>query len=348
MPKIKVGLIGVGNCASALVQGVYYYRDSGEKKYTGLRYPNIGGFYPEDIEFVCAFDIAEGKVGKDLSEAIFAPPNNVKKFADVPKTDVIVFKGPVMDGLNEYTKNLVKVDPSKEVDVAEKLKESGAEIVVNLLPGGAQKASLWYAEEALKAGCAFINATPTIIASDSKWSKRFYEARLPVIGDDLMDQIGATFIHKAVLEALNKRGVLISETYQLDVGGGTESADIERAWGTKRKIKTKTIKSTLPYMASIVAGSTDFVEFLGNRRDSFIWISGIYFGGAPFELELRLTTFDAPNAGSILLDVIRATKIALNRREAGHILPISAYAFKHPTKILPINEAEKLFEEYVK
>jgi len=348
LPKIKVGLIGVGNCASALVQGVYYYRDSGEKKYTGLRYPNIGGFYPEDIEFVCAFDIAEGKVGKDLSEAIFASPNNVQKFADVPKTDVIVLKGPVMDGLNEYTKNLVKVDPSKEVDVAEKLKESGAEIVVNLLPGGAQKASLWYAEEALKAGCAFINATPTIIASDSKWSKRFYEARLPVIGDDLMDQIGATFIHKAVLEALNKRGVLISETYQLDVGGGTESADIERAWGAKRMIKTKTIKSTLPYMASIVAGSTDFVEFLGNRRDSFIWISGVYFGGAPFELELRLTTFDAPNAGSILLDVIRATKIALNQGEAGHILPISAYAFKHPARILPINEAEKLFEEYVK
>lgn len=348
MAKIKVGLVGVGNCASALVQGVYYYRNSEMRKHVGLKYPNIGGFSPGDIEFVCAFDIAKGKVGKDLSEAIFASPNNVPKFSDVPKTDVIVFKGPVMDGLNDYTKDLIKVDPSEEVNVAEKLKENNVEIVVNLLPGGAERASLWYAGEALKAGCAFINATPTIIASDLKWIKRFSEMSLPVVGDDLMDQIGATFIHKAILETLNKRGILISESYQLDVGGGAESADIERVWGTKRMIKTKTIESTLPYMASIVAGSTDFVEFLGNRRDSFIWISGVYFGGFPFELELRLMTFDAPNAGSILLDVIRATKIALNRGDVGHILPISAYAFKHPVKLLPINEAEKLFEEYVK
>ncbi|MEM2341633.1 MAG: inositol-3-phosphate synthase [Candidatus Bathyarchaeia archaeon] len=346
MPKIKVGLIGVGNCASALVQSVYYYKYKG--KDTGLKYPIIGGFSPDDIEFVCAFDIAKGKVGKDLSEAIFAPPNNSPKIAEIPKLGVEVLKGPVMDGLNEYTRGIIDVDSSNEVDVADRIKESGAEIIVNLLPGGARLASLWYANEVLKARCAFINATPTIIASDSSWSERFHDSGLPIVGDDLMDQIGATFLHKVILEALVKRGVLISETYQLDVGGGTESADIERVWGTKRLIKTKAIESVIPYKVPVIAGSTDFVEFLGNRRDSYLWISGLQFGGLTFEIEVRLNTFDSPNAAPILLDVIRGVKVAFLRGDSGHILPISAYAFKHPAKILPLTEAEKLFEEYIK
>ncbi|MCX8171857.1 MAG: inositol-3-phosphate synthase [Candidatus Bathyarchaeota archaeon] len=345
LPRIKVGLIGVGNCASALVQGVYYCRSRGDS--VKLKYPEIGGFRPEDIEFVCAFDISEGKVGRDLSEAIFAPPNNAPKISDVPNLGVEVLKGPVLDGLNEYTKRIIKVNPALEVDVAEKIRESGAEIMVNLLPGGAREASLWYANEVLEAGCAFINATPTLIASDFSWDHRFREACLPLIGDDLMDQVGATFLHKAILEALNRRGVQILKTYQLDVGGGTESSDIERAWGTKRAIKTKTIEMVLPYKASVVAGSTDFVDFLGNRRDSYIWISGECFGGVGFEIEIRLNTIDAPNAALMLLDVIRGAKLALLKGEGGHILPISAYAFKHPAKILPIYEAEKLFEEYI-
>lgn len=345
MPRIKVGLIGVGNCASALIQGVYYCRSKGDN--VKLKYPEIGGFRPEDIEFVCAFDIARGKVGRDLSEAIFAPPNNAPKFAEVPSLGIEVLKGPVLDGLNEYTKRVVEVDPTPEVNVAEKIKESGAEIIVNLLPGGAQSASLWYVNEVLRAECAFINATPTLIASDSSWDERFRKARLPLVGDDLMDQVGATFIHKAVLEALNRRGIQILETYQLDVGGGTESADIERAWSAKRAIKTKTVEMVLPYRASVVAGSTDFVDFLGNRRDSYIWISGEYFGGARFEVEIRLNTLDAPNAVSVLFDVIRGAKLALLRGESGHILPISAYAFKHPAKVLPLHEAERLFEEYI-
>lgn len=346
MTKIKVGLIGVGNCASALVQSVYYCRDRGAS--AGLKYPVLGGFRPEDIEFVCAFDVARGKVGRDLSEAIFAPPNNAPKFTDVPRLGARVLKGPVMDGLNNYARSIISVDESGEVDVAGKLKESGAEIVVNLLPGGAREASLWYAEEALEAGCAFVNVTPTIIASDPLWEKRFREAGLPIVGDDLMDQIGATFLHKVLLEALSRRGILVSETYQLDVGGGTESADIERVWGAKRTIKTKAVESALPYKASVIAGSTDFVEFLGNRRDSYIWISGTYFGGARFEIEMRLNTLDALNASSILLDVIRSVKLALKRGDAGHIIPISAYAFKHPIRLLPLSEAEKLFEEYIK
>jgi myo-inositol-1-phosphate synthase len=348
LSKIKVGLIGVGNCASAIVQGIHYYRDKKEnEECLGLKHPYLGGYHPKDIEIVCAFDIAQGKVGKDLSEAIFAPPNNAPKIAEVPDMGVKVLKGPVIDGVGEYAKRLIQIHNSFEVDVAKNLKESGAEIVVNLLPGGSPKASIRYAEESLKAKCAFINATPTLIASDDAWSQRFEKAGTPIVGDDLMDQIGATFIHKALLEALNSRGVIVSETYQLDVGGGTESADIERVWNTKRMIKTRSVESVLPYKTSVVAGSTDFVEFLGNRRDNYFWISGIYFGGAPFKMDIRFSVIDGPNAGSIMLDVIRGVKLALERGEAGCILPISAYAFKHSNKILPLSEAEKLFEAYI-
>ncbi|MCW4020241.1 MAG: inositol-3-phosphate synthase [Candidatus Bathyarchaeota archaeon] len=348
MSKIKVGLIGVGNCASALVQGVQYYKDmENEKDCVGLRHLSLGGYHPRDIEFVCAFDIASGKVGKYLSEAIFAAPNNTAKFTKVPNLDVKVLKGPVLDGVSEYAKRIVKVDGSAEVDVAQSLKEAGAEVVVNLLPSGAPKATTRYAEEALKAECAFVNATPILVASDVAWNKRFAEAGLPVVGDDLTDQVGATFLHKVLLETLNRRGVRVSETYQLDVGGGTESAETaERAWSAKRMIKTKSVESVLPYETNVVAGSTDFVEFLENRRDSYFWLAGLYFGGVPLRVDIRLSTVDAPNAGSVLLDVIRGVKIALERKEAGHILPISAYAFKHPLKILPLLEADNLFEEY--
>ncbi|RLI01492.1 inositol-3-phosphate synthase, partial [Candidatus Bathyarchaeota archaeon] len=233
------------------------------------------------------------------------------------------------------------------VDVAQSLKESGAEIVINLLPSGAPEASFRYAEESLKAGCAFVNATPTFIASDDSWAERYAEAGLPIVGDDLTDQVGATFLHKVLLETLNKRGVRVYQTYQLDVGGGTESADtLERSWEAKRKIKTESVMSVLPYRAEVVAGSTDFVEFLKNGRDSYFWLEGLYFGGVPLRMDIRLSTVDAPNGGSILLDAIRGVKIALERKDVGHILSISAYAFKHPKKILPLLEADNLFEKY--
>jgi len=350
LAKIKVGLIGVGNCASAIVQGVQHYSDKkNEEECIGLKHPYLGGYHPRDIEFVCAFDIAAGKVGKDLSEAIFAPLNNTLKFAEVPELGVKVLKGPVLDGISEYAKKLVKIDSSADVDIAESLRESGAEMVVNLLPSGSPKASMWYSGEALKAGCAFVNAAPTLIASDANWSQRFKKAGLPVVGDDLMDQVGATFLHKVLLETLNGRGVRVSETYQLDVGGGTESADtIERAYDAKRMIKTKSVESVLPYKASVVSGSTDFVEFLGNQRDSYFWVKGLYFGGVPLRVDIKLSVSDAPNAGSVMLDVIRGVKIAMERREAGHILPISAYGFKHPMRILPLLEADGLFEDYIR
>jgi len=350
MPKIKVALVGVGNCASALVQGVYRYRNvEKEMDAVGLRRLFLNDYHPRDIEFVSAFDIDARKVGKDLSEAIFSPPNNTLKFADVPRLNVPVLKGPVLDGVGELLKNVVKIDASPDVDVAQKLRENDVEIVVNLLPSGATEASGRYAEETLKAGCAFVNATPAFIASDAAWAKRFEKARLPIVGDDLTDQVGATILHKVLLKTLADRGIRISETYQLDVGGGTESLDtLERTREIKRIVKTKSVETALPYKASVVAGSTDYVDFLGNRRDSYFWIQGLYFGGVPMQLDLRLNSVDAPNAGSIIFDVIRAVKVALDRGIAGSLLSVSAYAFKRPPQAMSLEKAEKMFEAFIR
>lgn len=349
MAKIKVALAGVGNCASALVQGLAYYSNfSDGKEVLGLRRPVLAGYHPRDVEVVAAFDIDARKVGRDLSEAIFAEPNNTMRFAEVPRLDVSVVKGRVLDGVGEYLKDVVEVDSSFETDVKQALKESEAEILVNLLPSGAVKASRWYAEQALGAGCAFVNVSPVGIASDKAWDGRFKDAELPLVGDDLVNQVGATTLHKALVTLLSAQGVRISETYQLDVGGGTESLDtLERSRETKRAVKTKTVEAALPYKAAVVAGTTDYVDFLQNRRDSYMWLQGSYFGGAPVEIELRLCTVDGPNAGSVLLDVIRAVKIAMDRREAGAIQSISAYAFKRPPKILPYGAATQLFEEFL-
>jgi myo-inositol-1-phosphate synthase len=349
MSGIRVALAGVGNCASALVQGVNYYaKAENENQAPGLRHLILGGYHPKDIQFVCAFDIDTRKVGKDLSEAIFAKPNNTLKLVDVPELRAQVFRGPTLDGLGALTKKIIKQSTQPEVDVAKELKRSEAEILVNLLPSGAVKAAEWYAEQALEAGCAFINASPVFIASNAGWARRFGKVGLPLIGDDLADQVGSTAVHKTLLKLLSEQGVHIDKTYQLDVGGGTESLDtLDRTRELKRTVKTQSVESVLPYKASVVAGSTDFVDFLENRRDSFFWIKGFYFGNVPMLLDLRLSTVDAPNAGSVLFDVIRAAKIALDRRIAGPLLSASAAAFKHPPKTMPMETAEKQFEQFV-
>ncbi|MDI6805226.1 MAG: inositol-3-phosphate synthase [Candidatus Bathyarchaeia archaeon] len=349
MPKIKVALVGVGNCASALVQGLQYYGHcENEDESIGLRHLILGGFHPRDIKIVAAFDIDSRKVGKDLSQAIFAQPNNAPKIVDVPPCGVVVQRGPVLDGVGEYTKNVIQISKEPEVDVAEMLKESGAEILLNLLPSGATKASQWYAEQALKANCAFVNATPTFIASDAQWNKRFEQVGLPLAGDDLIDQVGATTLHKALLKLLSMHGVRITETYQLDVGGGTESLDtLERTRDLKRTVKTRSVEGALPYQAEVVAGSTDYVDFLQNRRDSYFWIRGLYFCKTPMQIDLKLSTVDAPNAGSVLLDVIRAVKIALDNKMKGGIMPICAYAFKHPPQMVSLESAERMFEDFI-
>ena len=350
MTKIKVALVGVGNCSSALIQGVAYYRDiAHEKQRVGLRHVTIGNYHPSDIQVVCAFDIDRRKVGKDLSDAIFAPPNNTLKFADAPESGVIVQKGPLLDGVGESLKRVVQISDVDEVDVSAELKEKGAEIVLNLLPSGASKASEWYAEQALKAKCAFVNVTPVPIASSDVWRRRFKDEGLPVAGDDLIDQVGATTLHKTLLKLLSENGVKICETYQLDVGGGTESLDtLDRTKEMKRALKTKAVATALPYETEIVAGSTDFVDFLENRRDSYFWIKGAYFGEAPMRVDIRLCTVDAPNAGSVLFDVVRAVKLALQRKAAGAMESISAYAFKNPPQAQSLATAEKRFDEFVR
>ena len=350
MEKIRVAIVGVGNCASALIQGVHFYGNIiNEDEALGLRNLYLGGYHPSDIEFVCAFDVTASKVGKDLSEAIFAEPNNAMRFAEVPKMDVEVLKGPVMDGFSENVMKTVKISEKTPVDVYEKLREGGAEIVVNLLPSGAVKASEWYAMQALKAGCAFINATPVPIACKYEWITRFLDAGLPLVGDDLMSQIGATVLHKTILKLLSCQGAKILKTYQLDVGGGLESLDtLERTRNVKRQVKTKSVSSVLPYKAEVVAGSMDYVDFLQNRRDSYFWIEGLYYGGATFQLDIKLSTLDAPNGGSMLLDVIRAVKIALKRKISGVLEAVSAYAFKNPPKLVPWEKAQKMFFEFIR
>jgi len=349
LPKINVALAGIGNCASAFIQGLHYYANMDKSKCEGLRHPSLGGFEPKDIQIVAAFDIDQRKVGKDLSEAIYAPPNNAPKVTNIPSLGVIVHKGPVLDGVGEYTKNVVHISEASDVSVSKLLSDSEAEILLNLLPSGAVKASQWYAEQALKAGCAFVNATPIFIASDSAWALRFEQAQLPIVGDDLIDQVGATTLHKTLLQLLSLHGVRVTQTYQLDVGGGTESLDtLERTRDVKRAVKTKSVEASLPYKAEVVAGSTDYVDFLQNRRDSYFWIKGVYFCEAPMQIDLKLSTVDAPNAGSVLFDVVRAVKIALNRKLKGAIMPICTYAFKHPPQIVPLETAEEMFTEFTK
>jgi myo-inositol-1-phosphate synthase len=349
LPKIKVSLIGVGNCASSLVQGAEYYKDAtSEEQAVGLRHLFLGGYSPKDIEFVSAFDIDARKVNKDLSEAIFAAPNNTTGFAKVTSLDVTVQEGPVMDGVGESLKSVVHLSDAQPVDVAQELKEANAEIALNMLPSGAIKASEYYAQQALKAKCAFVNVTPVPIASNSAWSGKFESQGLPVAGDDLIDQVGATTLHKTLLQLLAENGVKICETYQLDVGGGTESLDtLDRTKETKRALKTKAVASALPYETEIVAGSTDFVDFLENRRDSYFWIKGEYFGKAPMRMDIRLCTLDAPNAGSVLFDVIRAMKMALERKATGALESVSAYAFKNPPRIAPLITANQWFQEFI-
>ncbi len=349
MPKTKVAIIGVGNCASAFIQGLLYYgKTDKNQNLNGLRNPNLGGLTPSDIEVVAAFDVDERKVGKDLAEAIFAKPNNAPKVAEVPKTGITVHKGPLLDGVGESTSNVVQVSKAADANVANVLKQSNVAMVINLLPSGAAKASGFYAEQTIAAKCAFVNATPNFIASDPVWAKRFSDANLPVVGDDLVDQVGSTALHRTLLQLLSRNGVKIVETYQLDVGGGTESMDtMDRTRDAKRAIKTESVASTLPYKTEVVAGSTDFVDFLQNKRDSYFWISGTYFCNAPMQIDLKFSTVDAPNAGSVLFDVVRAVTLALSRKQKGAVEAVCAYGFKRPPQILTLDAAEEAFKKFV-
>jgi myo-inositol-1-phosphate synthase len=325
---VKVALIGIGNCSSAFVQGLKYYANIDLKeKSSGLQNPSLGDMIPSDINIVAAFDIDKDKVGKDLSEAIFSGLNNAPKVVTVPLTGVVVSKGPVLDGISKGIKNKIRVSNAPDVEVSKILKEKGVEVVINLLPSGAVEASKWYAKQGLDAGCGFVNATPCFLASDPAWVKRFEDLGLPLVGDDLIDQVGSTTLHKTLLSLLSNNGVKITETYQLDVGGGAESMDThDRTRKVKRNIKTQS----------------------ENKRDSYFWISGNYFCNTPMKIDIKFSTIDAPNAGSVLFDVTRAMKLALNKKLKGAMIPICAYAFKKTPQMEPIKNIKESFEEFVK
>ncbi len=349
MGRIKVAVAGVGNCCSALVQGVHHYLATKDEKGVGILNVEIGGYRVSDIEFVTAFDVDARKVGQDLSKAIFAEPNNTMKFSDVMELGATVQKAEVLDGVGEYVRDKITVSPTGPVDISEVLKSNDAEILINFLPTGAVKASRYYAVEAMDAGCGYVNATPTKIASVKAWQKRFREAKVTLSGDDVMDQIGSTIIHKAVLKTLIERGILIDESYQLDIGGGTESLNaLERTRAEiKRATKKASVGSVVPYPFPLVAGSSDYVDFMENARTSYFWISGKYFGNAPFTMDIRLSTIEGPACAGIMIDVIRAMKVAIDRGISGPLLSVSAFAFKMPPRIAPPEMARRWFYEFV-
>lgn len=347
--KVRVALAGIGNCASALVQGILFYQHNGSSS-LGLIHETFGGYLPSDIKIVAAFDVAANKVGQDLTMAIFQPPNNTMKLQDLPKSGVIVQKGDLLDGLSEAAKRLIAVSTDTPVDISKVLSESKAEILINLVPSGALEATEYYATEALKARCAFINATPSEIASNRDWAKKFKDTGIPVVGDDIMNQIGSTIMHKSLLKMLTDRGIHIKESYCLDVGGAMESLNsLERSRMIKRRFKSEAVKSQIPSLQEvpIVSGSTDFVDFLENKRDSWFWILGYYFGNAPVKIDIQLSTVDAPNSFAILIDAIRGLKIALDRKSSGAIESISAFCFKKPPKEATIQEAQVMIDEFI-
>jgi len=346
MAKIRVAIAGVGNCASALVQGLRYYSMKGPDE--GLTYWDVGGYTPKDIEFVAAFDVNSKKVGKDLSQAIFQRPNNTVKITEVPKMDIRVKKGPVLDGIGKYLKEVVAISDEPDQDVAQELKDSGAEVLVNYLPVGSTKASGAYAEAAIKAGVAFVNAIPVFIASDNGWAKRFAGAGLPVAGDDVMSQVGATVLHKTLVKMAVDRGVKVDETYQLNIGGDTDFLNMleESRLKDKRESKTSAVRAMSPYEVPTRIGPSDYVPFLDNDKVCYIWLKGRYFGGTVVKMDVKLHVVDAYDSGGVMVDAIRGTKVALDRGVTGQLESLSAFCFKHPPIQMPYPAAKVAFEEF--
>ena len=345
MNEIRLAIAGIGNSASSLLQGIQYYSRNSDT--IGLINKNIGKYSISDIKIVSALDIDKNKIGKDVTKAIFAEPNKAPKIIDLEETGVMVQMGRHPDRLGQSTMTQIEPASIKPVDVVKDLKESRVDILLNLISGGADKASRLYAEAAIEAGCGFINATPTSIANELAMASAFKKAGLPLAGDDLMSQIGATAVHIGLMEFLNSRGVRVEESYQLDVGGGSESIDtLEKTRDIKRTIKTEAVKQHVNYDFDLVSGSADFVDFLENGRDSYFYFRGKYFGGSEFTLDMKLSTQDSPNAGSILVDVIRGTMIAKDRGISGPVDSICSYGFKRPPRRYGMDESYRFFKEF--
>jgi len=361
MGKIKVGIVGIGNCASSLVQGIHYYRDANEKDAIGLMHWAIGGYHPFDIEVVSAFDIDRRKVGRDLAEAIFAPPNCTKVFCKgLPNSGTTVRMGHVLDGLSDhmtdyddkYTFVLAEETEAGLEEIVQVLKDSGTEVLLNYLPVGSEKASRFYAECALKAGLAFINNIPVFIASDPDWAKRFEEADLPIIGDDVKAQLGATITHRTLTDLFKKRGVKLERTYQLNTGGNTDFLNMlnHSRLLSKKKSKTEAVQSVAAERLedeNIHIGPSDYVPWQKDNKVCFLRMEGKLFGDVPMNLELRLSVEDSPNSAGVAIDAIRCCRLALDRGQGGVLCGPSAYFMKHPPKQYTDEEAYHMTETFI-
>ncbi len=352
--KIRVGIIGVGNCASSLVQGVEFYRNANENEFVpGLMHVDLGGYHVRDIEFTAAFDIASTKVGRDLGEAIYAEPNNTIKFADVPKLDVKVHRGMTHDGLGKYLKKVIKKSPASTDDIVGILKKTKTDVVVSYLPVGSEMATKWYVEQILDAGCGFINCVPVFIASQPYWQRRFEAQKLPIIGDDIKSQVGATISHRVMTNLFRDRGVRLDRTYQLNFGGNTDFLNmLERERLESKKIsKTQAVTSQLGHALpakDVHVGPSDYVPWLTDRKWCYIRMEGTTFGNVPINCEMKLEVWDSPNSAGVVIDAIRCAKLALDRGLSGSLVAPSSYFMKSPPVQFTDDEARTKTEEFIK
>ena len=351
--KVRVAIVGIGNCAAALVQGVEYYRNAAlDEEIPGLMHATVGGYHISDIEFSAAFDVVASKVGKDLSEAIWAEPNNTIKFADVPYLGVPVHRGMTYDGLGKYLLQKVEKAEGPTDDMISILKETQTDVIVNFLPVGSEMATKWYVEQALDAGCGFVNGIPVFIATSEYWSKRFEDAGLPIIGDDVKSQVGATITHRVLTNIFKDRGVHIDRTYQLNFGGNMDFYNmLERDRLESKKIsKTQAVTSQLPYdigVENIHVGPSDYVPWLTDRKWCHIRMEGRAFGDVPLNLELKLEVWDSPNSAGVIIDAVRCAKIAMDRGMAGSLIAPSSYFMKSPPEQFTDNVARRKVEEFI-
>jgi myo-inositol-1-phosphate synthase len=336
--KVRVAIIGVGNCASSLVQGIQYYKDAADDALVpGIMHARLGGYHIRDIEFTMGIDVNVTKVGKDLCEAIFAEPNNTYKFADVPHLNAPVVRGMTHDGLGKYLSGMITKAPGPTADIVKLLKDTKTDVVVNFLPVGSEMATKWYVEQAIEAGCAFVNGIPVFIASSEYWAKRFRDAKLPILGDDIKSQVGATILHRQLATLFIDRGVRIDRTYQLNFGGNTDFLNmLERERLESKKIsKTNAVTSMIPYDLghdNVHVGPSDHVPWLTDRKWAYIRMEGTTFGDVPLNIEVKLEVWDSPNSAGVMIDAIRSAKIALDRKLSGPIVGPSSYFFKTPPK----------------
>jgi myo-inositol-1-phosphate synthase len=351
--KLRVGIVGVGNCASSLVQGVTYYGSSeGNEPVPGIMNREIGGYGIGDIEFSAAFDVSAAKVGRDLAEAVFAAPNNTQRFSAVPRTGVQVRRGETLDGIGRYLQSEIELSDEPPADVAAVLRQTGTEILISYLPVGSQQATEFYAERALEAGCAFVNCIPVFIASNPVWRQRFTERGLPIVGDDIKSQVGATIVHRVLANLFRERGVHLDHTYQLNVGGNTDFKNmLERERLESKKIsKTQAVTSQLDVPlppGDVHVGPSDYVPWLTDRKVAFIRMEGTTFGGVPLNLELRLEVWDSPNSAGVVIDAVRCAKLALDRRIGGALIGPSSYFMKSPPEQFTDDEARLLTRKFI-